>query len=76
MNIGREPTDLDEVVRLAKPVVVPAFGSVIVKGPTAETIITGHRLHVMMQAPYLEDETNLPVGLYVFCNNCKMKDSS
>ena len=68
--------DLDEVVRLSKPVVVPAFGSTIVKGLTDETIITGHRLHVMTQAPKLEDEANLPVGLYVLCNYCEMKDSS
>ena len=75
-NTRQDPTDLDEVVKLAKPVVVPAFISVIVKGLTAETIITGHRLHVMMQAPYPEDEANLPIGLYVLSNYCKMKDSS
>ena len=76
MNTGQVPTDLDKVVKLAKPVVVPAFSSAIVKGLTAETIITGHHLHVMTQVPYPEDEANLPVGLYVLCNYCKMKDSS
>ena len=30
-NNGQDPTDLDEVVKLAKPVVVPAFSSAIVK---------------------------------------------
>ena len=75
-NTGQDPTDLDKVVKLAKPVVVPAFSSAIVKGLTAETIITGHCLHIMMQAPYPEDEANLPVGLYVLCNYCEMKDSS
>ena len=75
MNTGQDPTDLDEVVKLAKPVVVPAFGSAIVKGLTAETIITGHRLHVMTQAPYPEDEANLPIRLYVLHNYCEMKDS-
>ena len=62
-NTGQNPTDLNEVVKLAKPMVVPAFGSAIVKGLTAKTIITGHSLHVMMQAPYLEDKANLPVRL-------------
>ena len=76
MNTGQDPMDLDEVVRLSKPIVVPAFGSTIVKGLTEETIITGHRLHVMTQVPYPEDEANLPVGLYVLRNYCEMKDSS
>ena len=75
-NTGQDPTDLNEVVKLAKPMVVPAFGSTIVKGLTAKTIIMGHRLHGMTQAPYPEDEANLPVGLYVLRNYCKMKDSS
>ena len=56
--------------------VVPAFGSTILKGLMDETIITGHWLHVMTQAPYPEDEANLPIGLYVLCNYCEMKDSS
>ena len=76
MNTRQDSTDLDEVVRLSKPVVVPAFSSTIVKGLTNETIITGHRLHIMTQAPYPEDEANLSVSLYVFRNYCKMKDSS
>ena len=70
-NTGQDPMDLDEVVRLSKPMVIPAFGLTIVKGLTDETIIMGHQLHVMTQ-----DEVNLPVGLYVLCNYCKIKDSS
>ena len=76
MNTGQDPTVLDEMVKLSKPVVVHAFGSTIVKGLKDETIITGHRLHVMTQVPYPEDEANLPVGLYVLHNYCEMKDSS
>ena len=75
-NTGQDSTDLDEVVRLSKPVVVPAFGSTIVKGLTNETIIMGHRLNIMTQAPYREDEANLPVRLYVLRNYCEMKDRS
>ena len=75
-NTGQDPTDLDEVVKLSKPIVVPVFSSAIVKGLTDETIIMGHRLHIMTQAPYPEDEANLPVGLYVLRNYCEMKDSS
>ena len=76
MNTGKDPMDLDEVVKLSKPVVVPAFSSTIVKGLTDKTIITGHPLHVMTQVPYPQDEANLPVGLYVLPNYCEMKDSS
>ena len=76
MNTGQDSTDVDEAVRLSKPVVVPAFGLTIVKGLTNKTIITGHQLHMMTQVPYPEDEANLPVRLYVLCNYCKMKDSS
>ena len=76
MNTRQDPTDLDEVVKLAKPEVVPTFASMIVKGLTTEMIIMGHRLHIMTQAPYLEDEANLPIGLYVLRNYCEMKDSS
>ena len=75
-NTGQDPMDLDEVVKLSKPMVVPAFGSTIVKGLTTETIIMGHCLHIMTQAPYPEDEANLPVRLYVLHNYCEMKDSS
>ena len=75
-NTGQDPTDLDQVVKLVKPVMVPAFSSVIVKGLTTETISTGHHLHVMTQVPYPEDEANLPIGLSVLCNYCKLKDSS
>ena len=75
-NTGQDPMDLNEVVKLSKPMVVPAFSSTIVKGLTTETIIIGHCLHVMTQAPYPEDEANLPVGLYVLCNYFEMKDSS
>ena len=75
-NTRQDPTDLNEVVKLSKPMVVPTFGSTIVKGLTAKTIIMGHHLHVMTQVPYPEDEANLPVRLYVLCNYCEMKDSS
>ena len=64
-NTMEDPTDLDEVVKLCNPVVVPAFGSSIVKGRTAETMMTTMKLNVMTQVPYAEDGANLPVGLYV-----------
>ena len=75
-NTNEDPTDLDELVRLTNPVVVPAFGSCIVKGRTTKTMMTGIKLNVMTQAPYAEDEANLPVGLYVMRNRVEMNPGS
>ena len=71
-----DPTDLDEVVKLCNPVVVPAFGSSIVKGRTAETMMMTMKLNVMTQAPYAEDRVNLPVSLYVLRMRCDMNPGS
>ena len=46
-NTMKDPTDLDKVMKLLKPVVIPAFGSTIMKVLTDKTIITGHWLHVI-----------------------------
>ena len=67
-----DPSNLDEVVKLCNPVIVPAFGSSIIKGRTAETMMTTMKLNVMTQAPYTKDEANLPVGLYVLRMRCDM----
>ena len=75
-NIMEDPSDLDEVVKLCNPVVIPAFGSNIIKGRTAETMMTTMKLNVMTQAPYTEDEANLPVGLYILRIPCDMDPGS
>ena len=75
-NTNEDPTDLDELVRLTNPVILPAFGSCIVKGRTTKTMMTGIKLNVMTQAPYAEDEANLPVGLYVMRNRVEMNPGS
>ena len=75
-NSMEDPSDLDEVVKLCNPVVVPAFGSSIVKGRTAETMMMTMKLNVMTQAPYAEDEANLPIGLYVLRMRCDMDPGS
>ena len=75
-NTMEDPSDLDEIVKLCNPVVVPGFGSSIVKGRTAKTMMTTMKLNVMTQAPYAEDEANLPVGLYVLRMRCDMDPGS
>ena len=50
-NTGKNPIDLDETVSLTSKCVVPPFKSVIVHGHTQRTMMTDHRLNVMIQAP-------------------------
>ena len=64
-STGKIPTDLDELVLLDKNVIIPAFSSKIVTARMKQTFMTKHRLNVMVQVPYPEDEAKLPVGLYV-----------
>ena len=75
-NTMEDPSDLDEVIKLCNPVVIPTFRSSIVKGRTAETMMTTMKLNVMTQAPYAEDEANLPVSLYVLRMRCDMDPGS
>ena len=63
-------------VYLTKPVEVPAFGSVIAWGHTKSTMMMGHRLRVMTQVPYPDDDANLPVSLYVLRMYTELHDGS
>ena len=58
-NTKINPIDIDEKIHLTKAVEILAFGSVIAHGHTEETMTMGHRLRVMTQALYPEDEANL-----------------
>ena len=64
-NTGQDPLDLNETVILKGKYTIPAFSSIIAHGQTKKMFMIGHRLNVMVQPPYFEDEANLPVGLYV-----------
>ena len=75
-NTGQNPMDLDEQLILTDKVTVPAFSSQIIKVRTKQTYMIGHRLNVMMQPPYPEDQANLPVGLYVQRVYSDLKDGS
>ena len=75
-NTGRDPMDLDEPIILTEKVIIPAFASQIVKACTKKTFIQGHRLNVMVQLLYPEDEARLPVGLYIQHIYMKLKDGS
>ena len=75
-NTKINPIYIDERIYLTKPVEVLAFRSVIARGHTESTMMMGHRLRVMTQVPYPDDDANLPVGLYVLRTYTKLHDSS
>ena len=75
-NTGQDPMDLDEPIILTEKVIIPAFALQIVKARTKKTFIQGHRLNVMVQPPYPEDEARLLVGLYIQRIYTELKDGS
>ena len=56
---GLNPIDLDEPIILTEKVIIPAFASQIVKARMKKTFMQGHRLNVMVQLSYPEDEARL-----------------
>ena len=68
--------DLDEKVLLADRCTIPGFQSVITHGHTQKTMMMGHWLNVMTQAPYSDDKADLPNGLYVMRTYMELKDGS
>ena len=75
-NTGKNPTDLDELVLLKNKVTIPAFESIILHCNTCRMIMMGYKLHVMTQATYLEDQANLPNGVYVVKTYTELRDGS
>ena len=65
MNMGQDPTELDEPVLLRDKVTIPAFTLQIVHVRTQKTFMKGDHLNIMVQLPYPEDRAKLPMGLYV-----------
>ena len=72
----KDPLDLDEKILLADKCTIPGFQSVIAHGRTQRTMMMGHRLNVMMQAPYSDDKADLPNGLYIMRTYTELKDGS
>ena len=75
-NTAEDPLDLDEKVLLADKCTILGFQSVIAHGRTQRTMMMGHRLNVMTQAPYSDDRANLPNGLYIMRTYTELKDGS
>ena len=75
-NMGENPTDLDELVLLKNKATIPAFESIILYCHTRKMMMMGYKLHVMTQATYPEDGTNLPNSVYVVKTYTELRDGS
>ena len=75
-NTRRNPIDLDEKLLLKKKQVLLPFSNTMVHCKTQETQMQGNKLHVMIQAPYPEDKSSLPNGVYVLKTYTELKDGS
>ena len=75
-NTAEDPLDLDEKVLLTDKCIIPGFQSVTIHSRTQSTMMMGHCLNVMTQAPYPDDKADHPNGLYVISMYIKLKDSS
>ena len=76
INTGKNPTDLDEIVLLKNKITIPAFETAVLHCRTKQTMMMGCKLHIMTQATYLEDQVNLPNGVYVVKTYTELHDSS
>ena len=75
-NTAQDQTDLDEKVLLTDKCIIPVFQSVVVHSRKQNTMMMGHYLNVMTQAPYPDDKADLPNGLYIMRMYTKLKDDS
>ena len=75
-NTAKDPLDLDEKVLLTNKCIILGFQSVIAHGRTQNTMMMGHWLNIMTQAPYPDDKADLPNGFYVMRTYTELKDRS
>ena len=75
-NTGENPTDLDELILLKNKATISAFESIILHCRTHHMMMMGYKLHVMTQATYPEDQTNLPNGVYMVKTYTELHDGS
>ena len=75
-NTGKNPVELDEKLLLKKKQVLLSFSNTMVHCKTQATQMHGYKLHVMTHAPYPEDKSSLPNGVYVLKTYTELKDGS
>ena len=75
-NTGKNPVELDEKLLLKKKQVLLPFSNTMVHCKTQATQMHRYRLHVMTHAPYPEDKSSLPNGVYILKTYTELKDGS
>ena len=75
-NTGKNPVELDEKLLLKKKQVLLLFSNTMVHCKTQATQMHGYKLHVLTHAPYPEDKSSLPNGVYVLKTYTELKDGS
>ena len=75
-NTGKNPVELDEKLLLKKKQVLLLFSNTMVHCKTQAMQMHGYKLHVMTHAPYPEDKSSLPNGVYVLKTYTELKDGS
>ena len=68
--------ELDEKLLLKKKQVLLPFSNTMVHCKTQATQMHGYKLHIMTHAPYPEDKSSLPNGVYVLKTYTELKDGS
>ena len=75
-NTGKNPVELDEKLLLKEKQVLLPFSNTMVHCKTQARQMHGYKLHVMTHAPYLEDKSSLPNGVYILKTYTELKDGS
>ena len=75
-NTRKNPAELDEKLLLKKKQVLLPFSNTMVHCKTQATQMHGYKLHVMTHAPYQEDKSSLPNGVYVLKTYMELRDGS
>ena len=75
-NTNQDPLDLNEKVFLKNKCTIPRFESTVVRARSHRTMMMGYRLNIITQAPYIEDQANLPVGVYMIPTYSELRDGS
>ena len=75
-NTRKNPVELDEKLLLKKKQVLLPFSNTMVHCKTQATQMHRYKLHIMTHAPYPEDKSSLPNGVYVLKTYTELKDGS
>ena len=75
-NTGKNLVELDEKLLLKKKQVLLPFSNTMVHCKTQAMQMHRYKLHIMTHAPYLEDKSSLPNGVYVIKTYNELKDGS